>query len=398
MAVKFSAGHRIHGYEIRKFLRFGQFADSYIARAPDGRDVFFKLYKTPSPETSWYRDFVRYQDKLSERLAGLPPVLVNTPLDVFEDDEAYYQVFERLEGQSLAKYFQYLAVEGTTEKDLELIDISAKLFMFAMRRIHDAGIVHSDLKPGNAFMVERGDTDLGRAVKVIDFDFSFFSDDPPPWVSRDAGSDRLWYVATDGYASPEYYLGTPPSYASDIFTCGVILYELFVGGSPHDLPELERPEFVRRYVEVYRSGSFESAATVNTDVPPHVSDIIDRMLAFDPADRPDAATVHQVLLARMPSQVNLLVDGGPLYKPITATTEIGQSDLRQFESYRYVSKPQFRIIRDEDGSRWLIEGLTGVTNNTRLNGEKITGRRVELTEGDVISVGPFRTTVQLKQG
>ena len=81
------------------------------------------------------------------------------------------------------------------------------------------------------------------------------------------------------------------------------------------------------------------------------------------------------------------------YKPIERSAMLGQEDFRAFENYKYIGNPQFKIIREKETSHWFIEGLKGVKNNTRLNGEVITGIRKELFAGDIISVGPFKTKV-----
>ncbi len=146
---------------------------------------------------------------------------------------------------------------------------------------------------------------------------------------------------------------------------------------------------------------------LNSDIPKTLSDLIERTLHIEPARRPTVKELHEGLLnptaavsgggsgtPTFPGFIKLMVKEPSLYRPIDSTTTIGQEQLRIYPDAAYVSASQFRIVKDTATTRWLIEGLPGVTNNTRLNGAVVTGKSVQLKNGDALSIGNFKATIR----
>ncbi|MBP5234107.1 MAG: protein kinase, partial [Planctomycetes bacterium] len=227
-------GAVIHGYRLVKVNEPGALAASAVAQSPTGETVFFKQYKSPSVRTEWYRGYVAYQDELKRRVNGSAlKDFTYRFIDFFTSKdngpECYYQVFEFVSGgQDLA---DYLKTNPTWEKRV----IFARTLMHVMKLLHDADIVHCDLKPENLFLMP-APTRHGFTLKIIDMDFSILSDKRAPWDGYEG------YVGTAKYFSPEHL--TPkgvPLEASDVFTCGLILYELLAkGGHPYAYDEDKR--------------------------------------------------------------------------------------------------------------------------------------------------------------
>ncbi len=105
-------------------------------------------------------------------------------------------------------------------------------FCHALQAAHDAGIVHRDLKPAN-LMVTKPDTPE-EALKVMDFGFAGFAAKPHIQLAELTGHGPLYAIGTPGYVSPEMIRGDRVDGRSDLYSVGVILYEMLTGRLPFD--------------------------------------------------------------------------------------------------------------------------------------------------------------------
>jgi len=102
----------------------------------------------------------------------------------------------------------------------------------AVDYLHSQGIIHRDLKPANVLVT------AGGVVKLLDFGIAKVLDQNPADVTT-------LPLMTIGYASPEQLAGSPTGPAADIYSLGVILYELLTGSRPHDVAGKSAPEIIR---------------------------------------------------------------------------------------------------------------------------------------------------------
>ena len=294
MARDLIAGDNLNGYVITQFLNKGFNATSYLAEKK-GVKYFFKQYSKPSPlQKEWYEPYVKYQDSIKRAITGDPSVkeycsdLNDFFTFVDKKFRAYYQVLEYFsEGESLKECLE--AKQFSWENRI----ICAKTLMSGMTKLHEAGIIHSDLKPDNLYMIPNKKRAGFRCMKILDFDFSILANEQAPWH----GIPGEGYVGTPRYLSPEHFRGQVPRFKSDVFTCGIILYELLTKqGHPYDYDNAdEYAGNVERYSAQEPSllGTFGSR-----EWDKRVCAVLRRMLAPKLEDRPSAAEVRAVLLGK----------------------------------------------------------------------------------------------------
>jgi serine/threonine protein kinase/Tfp pilus assembly protein PilF len=214
-------GARVGPYELIRLLGAGGMAEVWLARRADGafkRDVALKLPMLSSLRKDLEQRFARERDILASlehpqiaRLydAGVAPE--GTP----------YLSMEYVQGQPM-----------TTWCETHGLDVAARLELFlqvlgAVQYAHDKQVIHRDLKPSNILVTESGQVrllDFGVA-KLLQVDEA----DQTPLTSV------YGRALTPDYASPELLRGDPVDARSDIYSLGVLLYEMLTGARPYRL-------------------------------------------------------------------------------------------------------------------------------------------------------------------
>jgi serine/threonine-protein kinase len=149
-------------------------------------------------------------------------------------------------------------------------------------RAHDLEIIHRDIKPENIFLCRRDDgSDL---VKLLDFGIARSGHD-----SRLTGQGELF--GTPQYMAPERILGNDTGGSSDIYALGVVFFEMLTGELPFNAPD------VATFFVKHMNEPPPSLRSLNPKVPPALDDLVTKMLAKGPKDRPvDAHRIHTDLL------------------------------------------------------------------------------------------------------
>jgi serine/threonine protein kinase len=262
-------------YRIEEVIGLGGFAAVY--RAEDlrlGRPVAVKVITLAAPDTASRERLRQRFEREARAAAGLPhhPNVV-TVHDFGTDPELGldFLVMELLRGENLAQLFKR---EGRPAYDVAVGILREAALGIGVG--HEAGIIHRDVKPGNIFLAEPHDDEPFR-VCVLDFGIARIATEDAE-LTRTIGAEN---PLTAAYAAPEQLRGdrglTP---AADVFSLGVVGYQLFTGEKPFSGPEGQRLRG-RDPVRPIRE--------VNPDVPPAVAAVIERAMSDDAAARyPDA--------------------------------------------------------------------------------------------------------------
>ena len=187
------------------------------------------------------------------------------------EDGFFFIAMELLEGKTLK---QVLAEKGAMSAD-RAVDV-AKQVCRSLREAHRLGVVHRDIKPGNVMLVDRGGEE---AAKVLDFglakDVSAAASD-----ANDATQTGV-FLGSPKYVSPEQVQGEALDARSDIYSLGVVLYELLSGKPPfaHEQP-------MQALMAHVRDAPPKLVAPPSGEpIPPSLEAVVMRCLAKRPDDR-----------------------------------------------------------------------------------------------------------------
>src|SRR5215216_8121364 len=260
-------------YRILERLGSGGMADVYCAEDTQlGREVALKLLYRRFAEDA---EFVERFRREASSAAGLQHPNIVGVFDRGEWDGTYYIAMEYLKGHTLK---QLVREHGAMPPDLA-VDITIQVLR-AAKFAHKRGIVHRDIKPHNVILDEEG------RAKVTDFG-----------IARAGASDMTEtgsIMGTAQYLSPEQAQGQPVDARSDLYSIGVVLYELLCGVPPFDA---DSPVTI-----ALKQVSEEPLPPRqrNPAVPPALDAVVLRALRKNPADRyQDAAAFIAALESAM---------------------------------------------------------------------------------------------------
>jgi len=188
--------------------------------------------------------------------------------EVGETDGHPYLVTEFVDGGTLAEWVQ--SAPRSRREILELLSGVAD----GLAAAHEAGILHRDIKPHNILVMQIGHAklaDFGLARVTTDIEASGES-----VTTTYVGTEPGLVVGTIGYMSPEQVSGQRLDARSDIFSFGIVLYELLTGRRPFQGPSA---------VAVMHAIASEPAPTLPRDIPDGLRAVVERALEKDPARR-----------------------------------------------------------------------------------------------------------------
>jgi WD40 repeat protein/serine/threonine protein kinase len=270
-------GQHIKGYELRETIGAGGFGAVYRAHQPlVGREVAIKIIL---PQYANHPDFIRRFEVEAQVIARLEHPHIIPLYDYWRDAEGAYLVMRFLRGGSLRATIK--GNQMTLEAASKMLDHIAGALAVA----HRQGVVHRDIKPDNILLDEEGNaylTDFGIAKELGNE------------ASNVTQADMV--VGSPAYLSPEQVKSETVTPQSDIYSLGVVLYEVLTG--QHPFPDAGVTALLIKHLQE----PLPLVQDIREDVPAGVDEIIQRATAKDPAGRyPDApslaAAFRRVVLA-----------------------------------------------------------------------------------------------------
>lgn len=214
--------HRLGPYQIIRQIGRGGMGSVYLARDSRlGRKVALKLL--PAQFTTDAERVRRFEQE-ARAAAAINHPNVATIYDIGEHDGAIFIAMEYVEGETLAAKINGhpLAAAEIVESGLQVAD--------ALDEAHAKGVTHRDIKPANLMLTPRGQ------IKVLDFGLAKITRPERQAVASDISAVSITetgvVMGTASYMSPEQALGQEVDHRSDIFSLGVVLYEMTTGRRP----------------------------------------------------------------------------------------------------------------------------------------------------------------------
>jgi len=288
-------GRRVAQYELTERLGVGGMGEIFKAQDTRlNRTVAVKVLPSTKADDPERRKRFLLE---AQAASGLNHPSIITIHDVISEGDTEFMVMEFIPGKTLNDLIPKggLRVPQALTYTLQIAD--------ALSAAHSAGIVHRDLKPANIMINEFG------LVKVLDFGLAKLTDDHP---SSQLGVDSQKTTAltvegsiigTVSYMSPEQAQGKKVDARSDIFSFGVVMYEMVTGQRA-----FEGDSSLTTLTAILRD-EVKPLSEVAPDVPPPFEAIILRCLRKNPDDRPQTMREVQIELSALKRES----DSGSLY-------------------------------------------------------------------------------------
>ncbi len=213
-------GTRIGRWTVRRRLQRGGCADVFYAiDETTGVESALKIVQPGAPHLARLHDALRYEGELLSRIHH--PHVVQLYERGELPDGTPYLALELARGHDLAD-----RIDQHGPAPIPMVVEVGRQLLSAIAALTAAGVVHRDIKPENIMLEE---TDDGLRVKLIDLGIAVSTLDP--WSDRARGQMGA-FAGTPQYVSPEQAQALPVDQRADLYSLGVVLYEMLVGAPP----------------------------------------------------------------------------------------------------------------------------------------------------------------------
>ena len=362
-------GDHIGLYAIKRVInRGGGFCDSFIADK-GGSQFFLKMYRDPTEMSRDFSAFFRNQKKIASLLKPLSDCTERL-VDHFVKEGHYYQVKSLLSGRNMAAWMEdVLEFEPRLQAAVQLAKI--------VKKVHEVGIVHQDLKPEQVMVV----SDSPLKLVLTDFDWSF------------PGNDLVRSVGTAWYFHPD----DMPSKLSDIFTLGIIICVLLTGSNPYQHNNGGEYEDEREWQRWVQGKKYQEPIALNPDdVTQKLNRMILSCLSPNASERPSLDEIISTLEnpSDIPEMIRLECGSDKLLMPVNAIA--GRRDFKYCFStvtdsegnpiYLYISHDAqaLKVVLSED--KIAVCTPSPMTNSFKVNGKLVTDIPVVVNDGDKLEL------------
>ncbi len=249
---------KIGRFEIVRELGRGSQSVVYLARDPHlQREVAIKTLHFSRPDRQQNQQLLSEARMVSQlRHPNIVPIF-----EAGEEDGDLYLVFEYVPGQNLGDYLKSNE-RPTAVKAIAILHP----VLDAIAHAHAAGIIHRDLKPSNILVDNNG------TPRVMDFGIA-------ARVEGDAGGDVKGLVGTPSYMAPEYITDRQSNERTDVFSAGLVFYELLTG------QRAVQGENVHAVMKRLANEDIRLPKTANVELDDPLASILYKAIARDPAQR-----------------------------------------------------------------------------------------------------------------
>lgn len=253
-------GKKLDGrYELLELIGVGGMADIYKARdITEDRVVAVKILKT---EFVGSEDFIRRFRNESKAIALLSHPNIVKIYDVGFTDKLQFIVMEYIDGITLT---EYISKQGVL-KWKDVVHFVMQILK-ALQHAHDRGIVHRDIKPQNVMLLSDG------TIKVMDFGIARFNRETDKTMSEKA-------IGSVHYISPEQARGDVTDERSDIYSIGIMMYEMLTGKKPFDG---DSPVAIAL---MHMQSNAKKMSDINNSVPEGLEEITEKAMQKEPSKR-----------------------------------------------------------------------------------------------------------------
>lgn len=360
-------GKIIDGYKITKFLGKGGMASVYLAEGANKnpKKVAVKVLDLDAFDNKDYLLRFKKEAFICSKISH-PNIVKVYSYGIF--NSRYYLIMEFVDGKDLSFY-----IKNNKNKSLKEIIKLAQQIALALSFAHKNNVIHRDIKPQNILLDKNG------RIKVTDFGIAKIN------FPKIIKAENEIVAGTAYYMSPEQIRGDLIDLRTDIYSFGILLYEMIAGKNPY---AYDTPLAI---INGHLYGTPPPLKDYKKDIPDYVINIVNKCIAKNKEERFKFAdeiinalkTKKINYLINNPKAIILIEQNNKLFQLINIETYIGRSEINHIVLQDpHVSRRHAKIIISN--GEYIIEDLNS-TNGTYVNGKKIS--KYYLSNGDKIRIG-----------
>lgn len=334
-------GRKLDGrYEITELIGIGGMADVYRAiDIVENKIVAVKILKNEFANDD---DFLRRFRNESKAIAVLSHPNIVKIFDVGFTDKIQFIVMEYIDGITLKEFMEQQSILKWKDAIHFIIQI-----LRALQHAHDRGIVHRDIKPQNIMLFPDG------TIKVMDFGIARFAREEGKTLSDKA-------IGSVHYISPEQARGDIVDEKSDIYSVGVMMYEMLTGIKPFDANNPVSVALMQMQAKA------KPPRELNENIPEGLEEIVIRAMQKEPSRRYQSASEMIKDIEEFKRNPSIIFEYKYLTPPVTAG-----GDTRYFKPVKQSQNTALRPRPEQQIQQFRREQppYPSQQNNNRKNGK-----------------------------